>query len=43
MISIYNVISQNTKVIRTSWVQITLDVIKEYIYDNPMYLVLSWW
>ena len=43
MINIDEVISPNTKVIRTTEGQLTFDVIKEYFYVNPVHLMISWW
>ena len=43
MIIIDKVISPNKKVIKTTEVYITYDVIREFIYDNPMHLFLSLW
>ena len=43
MIITDNVVSSHLKLIRTTEGQLTLNVIKEYFYDNPMNLMLSWW
>ena len=43
MIIIDNVISPNVKVIITTEGQLIFDFIKEYIYDNPMHLMVLWW
>ena len=43
MLIINKVISPNGKLIIATEVRPTLDVIKEYIYENPMNLMLQWW
>ena len=43
MLSIDNAISPNEKVIKTTVGEIHFYVIKGYLYDNHMHLMLSWW
>ena len=43
MLIIDNVMLPNSKLIVTTEGQLTLYFIKEYMYQNSMYLMLSWW
>ena len=43
IIVVDNVISPDTKLMKTSEVELTFDIIKEFLYGNPMYLMLLWW
>ena len=42
MSSIDKVVSTYEKLIITTWVEFTFIVIKDYLYENPIYLLLSW-
>ena len=41
MLRIDNAISKNEKLIKTTYRELTFDVIKEYLYDKPMNLIIS--
>ena len=43
MLSIDKVISTNENLIKTTEGGINYGIIKEYIYENPVHLMLSWW
>ena len=43
MIIIYKVIKPNYKITRNTWGQLTLYVLNEYMYGNPINLVIQWW
>ena len=42
MLMIDNVISPNEKVTKTTEEELNFFVIKEYIYEDPIHLMLSW-
>ena len=43
MFRIDNILSPNAKLIIKTEVKLTLDDVKEYIYDNTINLMLQWW
>ena len=43
MIIIYKVSKPSYKITRKTWGQLTLYLISEYMYGNPMNLMIQWW